>query len=325
MLYFGARDNKLRVVALDRDKPTELWSLDAYSDRVVWNDDWDSNPAVVDDMLYEGGENGWFYAVELNRGFDDDGKVVVDPEVVVRFPAFTDELLETVGRELSIENSVVVLEDRVYFANSGGRLVGLDVSDVRSGDTPVVFDYWLGDDVDATITVDPEGMLYVAIELQRFNKRGEEIGQLVKINPAEPDDPVVWSVAVPPRGGGEGGLWATPAIGDGVLYAATHPGELLAVSMETGEVLWRDEIGPHAWSSPIVVDDLLVVAVDCNSGGGLRGYDVSDPALPVERWTITVNSGCIESTPILWEGLIYVGSRDGYFYAFGDPVASEAP
>jgi hypothetical protein len=213
---------------------------------------------------------------------------------------------------------VVVLDDRVFFANSAGRVVGLDVSGIRSGEAPVVFDYWVGEDVDATLVADRDGMLYLAAEVERFNARGEEVGQLVKLDPTAPADPIVWSVAVPPRGGGDGGLWATPALGDGVLYAATHPGELLAVDTATGEVVWRDEIGFHAWSSPTLVDDTLVVAVDCTEGGALRGYDVSDPRSPVETWEVATGGGCIESSPIVWKGRIYVGSRDGFFYAFGD-------
>jgi hypothetical protein len=49
-----------------------------------------------------------------------------------------------------------------------------------------------------------------------------------------------------------------------------------------------------------------------------RAYDVSDPRAPVERWTVQL-PGCVESTPAVWKGRIWVGSRDGFFYAIGDP------
>ena len=205
--------------------------------------------------------------------------------------------------------------------------MGLDITDIEqlpSPDAPIepVFDYWVGEDVDASIVIDASGHLYVAIEQERFNDRGLEVGQLIKLDPSRPDDPLVWSLAVPPRGGGDGGLWATPALGAGssagMLYAATHPGEILAVDTATGEVTWRDEIEWHAWSSPIVVDGVLVVGVDCSTGGGLRAYDLADPRRPTERWDLPLEGGCIESSPIMWDGRIYVGSRDGFFYAFGD-------
>ncbi len=317
LLYFGARDGNLRVVALDRAQPTELWSLSASSVEGVWNDDWDASPVLVDDILYEGSENGWFFAIELGRNYDEAGLVTVDPEVRIAVPGYTDDLISAVGRNVSIESSPALFDERVYFANSGGRVVGLDVSAVRIGDAPVVFDYWVGDDVDASIVVDAEGMLYVAVELERFNARSELVGQLVKLDPHATGDPLLWSVAVPPARTGAGGLWATPALHDGYLYAPTHPGELLVVDSTDGEVVWRDEIGFHAWSSPAIVDETLVLSANCESGGAIRAYHLADPTDPRLLWEVAPFGGCIESTPAVWDGRLFVGSRDGYFYALG--------
>lgn len=35
-------------------------------------------------------------------------------------------------------------------------------------------------------------------------------------------------------------------------------------------------------------------------------------------WTVQLE-GCIESTPAVFDGNIYVGTRGGAFYAIGDP------
>jgi outer membrane protein assembly factor BamB len=318
LIYFGSRDNRLRVVALDREIPSELWALNANSVNGVWNNDWDGNPAIIDDVMYEGGENGWFFAVKLNRDIDEEGFVTVDPTVVFETPGYTPELRSRVGNNVSIENSVALYEQRAYFANSGGRVVGLDIRSIERGEAPVVFDFWAGDDIDATIVVDAEGMLYVSVEQERFNARSREVGQLIKLDPYTADDPLLWSVEVPALPGEDGGIWATPALHGGYLYAATHPGELLVVDTGTGEVTFRDQIGWHAWSSPVVVDDTLLVSTNCVDGAGLRAYDLTDPATPRFLWEATETGGCIESTPVVWDGRIYVGSRDGYFYAFGE-------
>ncbi|HJQ95974.1 MAG TPA: PQQ-binding-like beta-propeller repeat protein [Acidimicrobiia bacterium] len=312
LLYFGSRDNKLRIVALDRDEPTELWSLDADAVDGMWNDDWDGNPVVVDDILYEGGENGWFFAIKLNRAIGTDGVVSVNPEIVFSSPGWTSELIALVGRNVSFESSVMIHEQVAYLANSGGRVVGFDISDVGSGNAPIAFDYWVGDDTDATLVSDANGAVYVAAEEERKNDRSRELGQLIKLDPRR-SNPYVWGVPVP--GGDQvGGLWATPALGDGVIYAATEPGELLAVDAETGEVTWREDIGWHAWSSPVVIDDELLVAT-CT--GELRAYSLSDPRQPILMWNLKVSESCIESTPAVWGGRIFVGVRDGKFYAIG--------
>ena len=93
--------------------------------------------------------------------------------------------------------------------------------------------------------------------------------------------------------------------------------QLLAIDAASGDVLWRDEIGFHAWSSPVIVHDTLLVAVDCDRGGALRTYDISDPGTPERLWDAPLESGCIESTPAVWDGAIYVGSRDGYLRRWG--------
>ena len=58
--------------------------------------------------------------------------------------------------------------------------------------------------------------------------------------------------------------------------------------------------------------------VNGETGGGLRAYSLTDPVVPARLWQFDLQSGCIESTPAVWKGVIYVGSRDGRFYAFGD-------
>ncbi len=76
----------------------------------------------------------------------------------------------------------------------------------------------------------------------------------------------------------------------------------------TGEVTWTEDIGFHAWSSPVIVGDELLVAT-CT--GELRAYSLADPRLPNSTWTLKVSESCIESTPAVWKGRIYVGVRDG--------------
>lgn len=320
LLYSGSRDNYYHVIALDRPRPTELWRLSARdAPHPMWNDDWDGNGVVIDDYLFEGGENGWFYVVKLDRRYDEHGLVQVAPRVLVRFPSFDDSLLAAIrDREVSIESSPALFGNSVFFANSGGVVWGLDLSHLRdSSRAEPFFRYWTGDDTDASIVIDEEGMLYVASEQQRFNARGRAVGQLQKLDPSRAD-PRVWGIAIP-RGGGEplGGVWSTPALFGHMLFVTTNSGRLLGVDRDSGVIRWEKPLPPHAWSSPVVVDSVLLVG-DCE--GVLHAYDVRRPEVePPVLWEFRLESGaCIESTPAVWKGRIYVGARDGYFYAIGD-------
>ncbi|HEX5696469.1 MAG TPA: PQQ-binding-like beta-propeller repeat protein [Acidimicrobiia bacterium] len=317
LLYFGSRDNKLRILALDQEEPTLLWSMDASEVNGIWNDDWDSNPAIVDDVMYEGGENGWFFAIHLNRGYNAEGKVTVDPETLVQQPGYNDELLANSGRNVSIESSVVVFEQRVYFSNSGGRIVGMDVSNVANGEAPIVFDYYAGGDIDATMVADEDGMLYVSIEHEPSQMgsseaaRNREVGQLVKLDPYTDGDPRLWGLDLT-SGASDAGSWATPALYQGVVYVNTHQGSLIAVDAGDGTLLWDDEVGFHSWSSPVVVDGTLVTATCL---GDVRAYSLEDPRSPVMLWSLDLGGSCLESTPVVWKGAIFIGSRDGHMRA----------
>jgi outer membrane protein assembly factor BamB len=323
LLYTGSRDNAFRILALDRgDRPVELWSLSSdTAPNPVWNNDWDGSALVIDDYLLEGGENSWFYVVKLNRDHDADGKVVVDPEIVLMVPGFDQRLFDDLGdQEVSIENSVAYDAERgvVYFANSGGLVQGWDISRVLEGGRKHrrVFRFWTGEDTDASVVIDEEGSLYVASELERFNSRSREVGQLLKLDPLDRKDPVVWDIPIPGEGG-DGGIWATPALWRDAVFATTNTGRLLAVDRFRGRVAWELDLAPPTWSSPVVVDGVLLVG-DCS--GVLHAYRVGPDPLgspPRELWSVDLGA-CIESTPAVWRGMVYVGTRGGSVYGIGD-------
>jgi outer membrane protein assembly factor BamB len=318
LYYAGSRDNLLRIVALDRPQPKVLWSLDARTSvsQLVWNDDWDGAALVVDDHLLVGGENSWFYVIRLNRSYDRRGKVRVRPRVVLTVPSWDDRLLaDRPDRAYSIENSVAFHRGIAYFANSAGLVQGWDLRRVLRGGTKArrVFRFWTGEDTDASIVIDGEGFLYVASEQEQFNERSRQVGQLIKLNPRRPARPLVWSVRLP-SGGGKGGSWSTPALDRGMVYVATNAGGVVAVDRRSGRVRWTVPLPGPTWSSPVVVDGVLLQG-DCR--GDLHAFDVARQGRqPRELWRVRLG-GCIEATPAVWRGRIYLGTRGGAMYALG--------
>ena len=315
LLYSGSRDNFYRVIAFDGDAPRELWKLAATDvSPTMWNDDWDGSGLIIDDHLFIGGENSRIHIVKLNRGYDADGRVTVDPEIVWHAAGWDDELIAAVGENVSIENSVAISGDVLYFANSGGLVQGWDIAGVASGVEPTrVFRYWAGDDVDASLVIDDEGMIYVGVEYEKGNARSQEVGQVLKLDPSRPDDPLVWGVAQ--RTGLDSGLWATPALHEDLVIVATNQGTVVALDRATGEERWEMALGGgKLWQSPVIVDDVLIQG-DC--AGVLRGFDVSDTSIePPLLWSVTLG-GCIESTPAVWRGRIIVGTWSGHVYGLG--------
>ncbi len=326
LYYAGSRDNLFRIVATDRPRPKVLWTIDAETSvpDPMWNNDWDGAALVVGDYLLEGGENSWFYVVRLNRGYNDSGRVTVHPQYVAKIKSWDQQLLDDIDdRDVSIEDSVAFRDGVVYFANSGGLVQGWDISDLLSGGTEYhrVFRFWTGDDTDASIVIDDKGFLYVASEFQRFNDTARHNGQLMKLNPNKPQDPIVWSIPAMEIGfEGAGGSWSTPAIYGDYVYFVTAAGRVLEVERKRGWVIWELQIGAPAIGSPVVVDGTLIQG-DCT--GHLYAWDVSDPTVvpPALKWNLDLGD-CIESTPAVWHGWLYVGTREGYLYGIADAGTS---
>ena len=332
LMYHGSRDSNFRIYALDRDnKLTVLWSMNAADDPpILWNNDWDGSPLILNDYLIEGGENSRWYIIKLNRGYDANGKVTVNPQKVFNGPGWDQKQLDDIaaagfndGPEVSIENSLAAYKHIIYFANSGGLVQGWDTTGIESGVAPTrVFRFWTGEDTDASVVVDAQGMLYVNTEGERHNTRSKAVGHLMKLDPSKPDNPIVWSIQGDAFDGSKDGFWATPAIHGDTLIAARTRGILYGIDRASGKVLWEKRFpltgDASFWASPVVVDNVLIQA-DCV--GKMHAYDVSNPLIdPPELWSVDVPSDahCIETTPVVFEGKIYIGSRNGFLYAFGD-------
>jgi outer membrane protein assembly factor BamB len=314
LVYTGSRDNYYRVLAIDRGKPTELWKLSAKAvSPTLWNDDWDGSGLIIDDYLLEGGENSQFHIVKLNRGYGPDGKVTVAPQLVFNTPGWDDQLLRDIGdKTVSIENSVAVYGNTVYFANSGGLVQGWDLSGLKQGRKPErVFRFWTGDDTDASVVVDETGALYVGSEYERGTARSAEVGQMMKLDPKRTGNPLVWKVD--DRGTRPAGVWGTPALYKDIVVFDTNGGDVLGIDRASGAVRWRMHLpGGETWQSPVVVDDVLFIG-DCT--GVMHAYDVADTkAPPRPLWTLKIG-GCIEATPAVWKGTLYFGTRAGAIHA----------
>jgi len=148
-------------------------------------------------------------------------------------PGLTDaELLAAVhDTDVSIENSVAVYGNTVYFSNSGGLVQGWDLTPLRGGGAPTrVFRYWTGDDTDASIVIDEEGMLYIGVEYERLNDRSRAVGQIIKLDPSRAD-PLVWKRDERPYN--NAGVWATPALYRDIVIYATDEGKVLGLDRAT--------------------------------------------------------------------------------------------
>jgi outer membrane protein assembly factor BamB len=110
-----------------------------------------------------------------------------------------------------------------------------------------------------------------------------------------------------------------PTVGYGHVYLAQQKGLFFALDAETGKVDWRKSLGRCAASSPTigkgVVYQSYMHRVEClQDQAGANGFLVAwDADSGRERWRF--NTAPIESSPLLKNGRLYVGSWDHNVYA----------
>jgi len=338
ILYAGPTDGYFRAVNFSGQKPKVFHKEDARKQKGwEYSRAWDANVMVVGDYAFVAGENSFLYVFKVIKNKDASGKLIsAKLEKVNAVKGSTPELVKNfawrkkgkIAPITSIENSPALFKDRIYFANSSGLVQGYDINALINGKgrrDALVFEHWVGDDVDATINIDEEGMLYVAIEDEASTtdaqkKAARENGHLVKLNPYNNKNPIVWAFTIPKSDYNrrKDGFWSTPVINKTHIFAMSHNGQLYTLDRKTGSIVHKKDYGRHNWSSLIMIEDKLLVPI-CKPGG-LVLLDVKNPARPKQVWHYRhPGGGCIESTPLVWKGEIYVGSRDGYFYKIGLP------
>jgi len=118
-----------------------------------------------------------------------------------------------------------------------------------------------------------------------------------------------------------------PAVAHGRLYVANNGGVLFAVNAATGRLAWKHESGRCVAASPAVTRDTVYLAFlnkpPCNATGRrLDGEVVAFSAgFGKVRWRARI--GPTESSPLVANGLVYVGDWRGKVYALDARTGSE--
>jgi outer membrane protein assembly factor BamB len=112
-----------------------------------------------------------------------------------------------------------------------------------------------------------------------------------------------------------------PAIAYKRAYIANNAGRLFALDVRSGKVKWSFRGRRCTASSPAVANQTVYQTFlnrpPCNARGG-RGRDGEVVALTARRGKVRWRRriGPTESSPVVANGLVYVGDQNGYVYAF---------
>ena len=109
-----------------------------------------------------------------------------------------------------------------------------------------------------------------------------------------------------------------PVVGYGSVFEEVFDGRLYSLDPTSGKVRWRYTSHRCGWSSPALADHLLFATfignAECHATRGGGELVALSPETGRVRWRRAI--GPSESSPLVADGLVYVGDQDGRVSAF---------
>jgi outer membrane protein assembly factor BamB len=289
-------------------EPVELWRF-PVGDAVV------TSAAVVNGVVYVEGNDG-IYALDAYTGTE-----------LWSYPMPYHEMY-----------SSPAVSEGVLFAGAAGKLLALDAS---SGTE--VWSYPTAYPKDRVISSPAvvDGVVYFGALYDNVYALRASTGEKI------------WNHTV------RLGVDSAPAVSGGVVYVSSTNGILYALNAESGEEIWRFRVSDMLQRiygySPTVADGVVYVrssdggelyAVDASTGdlkwenpgsfyvrgsativGGVvySGTSALNASTGEELWHFSTESNKVSASPAVSNGVLYVASMDGYFYAIGEPLTTPPP
>jgi outer membrane protein assembly factor BamB len=224
-----------------------------------------------------------------------------------------------------MESSMAVYKNYGFIGDNHGDILCINLNTMKP-----VWHYDNHDDIDGSIVLEVEnGVPYIYSGCEVDLQGGADTRtHFVKLNGM--NGSLIWEWSAPSRRSYQGdkhfdgGLYCTPLLGDGncknMIFASFNQldgkgsSEFLAFDKRNGQLLYRKPLNFYAWSSPVGFynekNELYIVIG--NSSGHLYLIRGKDGEILFDQ----VMSSNFESSPIVKDNILVVGSRDGGIYRF---------
>ena len=299
--------------AVPEHEPFGHIGIDLYKHEVVYQwGGYDSSPIVAGQFLFYPAENGTLYKYErLGNG-------QLKMHSALRYVVKGDN-------GAGMESSLAIYKNYGFIGDNHGDVLCINLNTMKP-----VWHYDNHDDIDGTIVLEVENgvpYLYCGCEVD-LQSGADTKTHFVKLNGL--NGSLVWEWSCPSRRSYQGdkhfdgALYCTPLLGDGnckdTIFASfnqldgKNTSEFLAFDKRNGNVLYRKTLNFYAWSSPVGFynekNELYIVIG--NSSGHLYLIRAKDGEILNDQ----VLSSNFESSPIVKDNILVVGSRDGGIYRF---------
>ncbi|MCF6365196.1 MAG: hypothetical protein L3J35_03245 [Bacteroidales bacterium] len=310
----------------------ELWRYNSKKTR-SYSRDVDGSAIIINDTAYLGLENARFIVFDPNYKNADSIDGILQPHIFSEHKIYKDSDPKLHGGNLVCEASVTKLKNRVYIATGAGHIYGYNLKT-----DSIDWDFFTGSDIDGTPVVTDDGCLLVSIEKQYIKGSGG----VFKLNPdLPPDSSVIWFFPTKNKGfhTWKGGIIGSVTVNDyynknnkykriavftaidGNMYIIdrdsvtneTTPGPNLKHTYFKPHLITKYYTGP-AIATPIIVQNRIIAPT--YKGVYLFEFDEDMNLKLLDKF-----ESSFEATPFVDAGRIYLASRNGFLYCFGDTAS----
>ena len=273
-------------------------------------------PIVDGDLVYVGTYSGQVYALTIARGTER----WVYPRA---------------GSMGAIVGMPVVANETIYISSSDGRVYALDTTygDLKWKSEPLADKLWTSPKVmgDTLYVSTLDGHIYaLSVETGQLLDWSFESDAGFASSPVIYEDTIflgsfdrhLYAVRIgsdvpmwkfPQEKPAGNWFWASPIVNEGVVYAGCLDGKLYAIEAETGEKLWEFDTESPIVSSPVLMDNLLIVI---DESGVVYVFDldaeIRDEAVPLKAIQIGAD---VNSSFCAHDGLVYIRGENNQLYA----------
>jgi outer membrane protein assembly factor BamB len=324
IIYVGSRDGK--VVAINASTGSQNWSYSIDPPATIY-----TTPIVDGDLVYIGTYSGQVLALNTSAR----GQNLTSLQQ--RYGEWKWDCPIDNARSNAIVADLLVSEDAIYVSSSNGRVYSLDkefgdlnweskildekhlklwTSPVIQGDTLYVSTF--------------DGHIYaLSVETGELSGWSFESEAGFASSPVIYEDTIfvgsfdrhLYAVKIgsdvpmwkfPQEKPAGNWFWASPIVNEGIVYAGCLDGKLYAIEAETGRKLWEFDAESPIVSSPVLMDNLLIVT---DESGTVYVFDLSaeleDEAVPLKAISIGAD---VRSSFYAQEGLVYIRDEDNWIY-----------
>ena len=312
--------------------------------RSNWNP-FDSSPIVNGDTdtLIWPCENGYIYTFDLHTNYTPGAATISMSPVVTGYKYMFND---NVGSRMGVESSIAVYGNYGYFMDNTQNLCCLDLNTLK-----MVWTQVLGDDSDITPMINEENgipYVYIGTEVDNQNGLGESCGAayIYKINGLT--GKIEWQNSEPcytfngesSDSDQSGGCFGNPIMGKGkisnlVIFSFSMTSglasgnKIIAFDKDLGTKVWEYKMNIYSYSSPVDFYDSEGNAyiIICDSIGQIHMIRAEAGIEDKERRITYIqtkrNLGqvdqtskgiCIEASPIVYEGMVVVGTTSGSIF-----------